>query len=108
MVRCYRYALQPSATQVAAIERVCKAARAYWNGLAAVQRRAEREIRSGRQASLIAEYDELLQGKALTGRAVSIARKRAEEGGSASRTRSAGCAKKKRANSTPASSGKTV
>jgi hypothetical protein len=81
MVRCYRYALQPSATQVAAIQRVSKAARAYWNGLAAVQRWAEQEIRSGRQASLIAEYDELLQGKALTGRAVSIARKRADEGG---------------------------
>ena len=81
MVRCYRYALQPSVTQVAAIWRVCKTARAYWNGLVGVQRWAEREIRSGRQASVIAEYTELLQAKALTGRAVSIARKRSDEQG---------------------------
>jgi hypothetical protein len=44
MVRCYRYALEPSVTQVAAIGRVCKAARGYWNGLVAAQRWAELEV----------------------------------------------------------------
>jgi transposase len=81
MVRCYRYCLNPSATQIAAIHRAAKAARAYWNGLVAVQRWAEREIKAGRQGSVVAEYEELLQGKALTGRAVSFARARAASDG---------------------------
>lgn len=66
---------------VAPIRRVCKAARGYWNDLVAVQRWAEVEIRHGRQSSVVAKYCDLLQGKALTGRAVSIARKRAGERG---------------------------
>jgi transposase len=81
MVRCYRYSLKPSETQIAAIHRAGRAARAYWNGLVAVQRWAEEEIRAGRQGSLISEYEQLLQAKALTGRAVSVARSRAASDG---------------------------
>jgi len=77
LTRCYRYALLPSPAQQAAIEAAAAAARQYWNGLVAVQRWAEREIRAGRQASLVGCYEELLQNKALTGRAVSVARERA-------------------------------
>jgi transposase len=77
VTRCYRYTLLPMPVQRAAIEAAAVEARQYWNGLVAVQRWAEREIRAGRQASLVARYEELLQAKALTGRAVSIARQRA-------------------------------
>jgi transposase len=77
VTRCYRYTLLPMPVQRAAIEAAAAEARQYWNGLVAVQRWAEREIRAGRQASLVIGYEQLLQAKALTGRAVSIARQRA-------------------------------
>jgi transposase len=81
VTRCYRYALAPSRVQAEAFARAAVRARRYWNALVAAQRYAEREIRAGRGGTIVRRLTELLEGKELTGRAVSVARQRAAQVG---------------------------
>ena len=83
-VRCYRYALRPTPTQARALEHATKQARRLWNEMVALLKYAEKEQRNGRREALIHEYGRILQGKAVTGAAVTKARKLMAERGLAS------------------------
>ena len=80
-VRCYRYALRPTPEQARALGHAQAQARRLWNGMVALLKYAEREQRNGRREALIHEYGRILAGKALTGAAVTKARKLMAERG---------------------------
>lgn len=83
-VRCYRYALRPTPIQAKALAHATRQARRLWNEMVALLKYAEKEQRHGRREALLHEYGRILQGKAVTGAAVTKARKLMTERGLAS------------------------